>query len=160
MFLSTLWDNPAQRKRWALRWRTRAVAHDLAENLGWHVAADVQQGGILPLNDLATTIQHALLDGFAEGLQLAGDDDDPVFYGINHRVTRTLDWLIRHKPATAAHTIGRTIGEAERRLSIPRRVSEKSLRMALALDSKLDTTSRKEFLDRVLSPQPNTPPSA
>jgi hypothetical protein len=67
-------------------------------------------------------------------------------------VTHMLDWLIRHHPDSARHAIGDIIGEAERRLGIPRDVSERSLSTALSLDSKLDAVTRKEFLSRVLSP--------
>jgi hypothetical protein len=41
---------------------------------------------------------------------------------------------------------------AERRLGIPREVSEQSLRTALALDGKLDETAQAQFLNRVLAP--------
>jgi hypothetical protein len=64
-----------------------------------------------------------------------------------------LDWLIRHQPSSAAHTMGRIVGEAGRRFEIPRQVSEWSLRTALALDSTLDDDRRREFLDRALSPR-------
>jgi hypothetical protein len=152
-FFSALWDT-AQRKRWAVRWRTRAAVHDLAETLGWYVAADVQDGGLLPIGDLATTIQHAVLDELADGQQLhqaTGHEAD--FYGITPQVARMLDWLIRHHPAIAGPTMGHIVGEAERRFGISRQVSEESLRTALDLDSKLDPARRDEFLDRVLSPQ-------
>jgi len=153
-YFSALWENPAQRKRWALRWRTPAAVRDLAEDLGWYVAADVQDGGILPIHDLAVTIEHAVLDEFAEGQRLdQATGSETTFYGINRPVTRVLDWLVRHQPASAGHTLGRIVGEAERRFAIPRQVSERSLRTALALDSKLGTDRRREFLDRALSPQ-------
>ncbi|HUY50952.1 MAG TPA: hypothetical protein VMV92_35480 [Streptosporangiaceae bacterium] len=67
-------------------------------------------------------------------------------------VNHMLDWLIRHHSDNARHTIGEIAGEAERRLGIPREVSEHSLRTALSLHSKLDKATRKEFLSRVLSP--------
>jgi hypothetical protein len=161
-FFSALWDNPAQRKRWALRWRTPAAARELAGTLGWYVAEGLDAGEIVPLHDLATTISHAVLDELAAGQQLAqelaemrGEDhtgSDDVFYGITYQVAGMLDWLIRHQPALAAPTLGGIVGEAERRFSIPRQVSEHSLRTALALDSKLDADQRRDFLDRALSP--------
>ena len=70
-----------------------------------------------------------------------------------------LDWLIAHNPDSAQHTIGELVGEAERRLEIPRQVTEHSLRLALDLDSsKLDSERRREFLNRAFPPQ--TTPAA
>ncbi len=157
-FFSTLWGNTAERKRWAMRWRTPGAVHDVAENLGWYVAAGVQDGQIVPTSDLAITIRHAVLDELAEGQQLHQDvsedsNDEAAFYGITPPVIRMLDWLIRHQPVIAGPTMGQIVGEAERRLEIPRQVSERSLRLALALDSKLDDDQREDFLGRALSPQ-------
>ncbi|MGH4007652.1 MAG: hypothetical protein ACRDTH_05710 [Pseudonocardiaceae bacterium] len=63
-----------------------------------------------------------------------------------------LDWLIRHNPTSADDTIGEIIGEAQRRLHIPREVSEHSLCTALILNSKLDSSARDEFPDLVFTP--------
>lgn len=162
-FFAYLWSRPAVRRRWAQRWRTEKAVHDIAEGLGWEAAATT--GSLIPAYDLGTTVRHAVLDEFATGQQLhhqtgdktlrladSTDQDDAVFFGIAPPVTHILDWLIRHHPDSARHTIGDIIGEAERRLGIPREVSEQSLGTALALDSKLDETTREEFLSRVLSP--------
>jgi hypothetical protein len=108
-----------------------------------------------------------VLDEFSTGQQLdrsiqgrklhvagsANVDDGTVFYGIAPPVAEMLDWLIRHHPGSARFVIGEIIGEAEWRLGIPREVSEHSLRTALALDSKLDPATQKEFLSRVLAPK-------
>jgi hypothetical protein len=168
VFISTLWENPDRRRRWALRWRTQHAVEQVAEELGWDVAASLDR--IIPAEDLAVTIRHAILDEFATGQQLhrsideddrqrasaAGEPtpshDDPVFYGIVHYVARMLDWLIRHHPSTAAYTISEITGEAERRLGIPREVTESSLATALALDGKLDEKTREDFLERVFTP--------
>jgi hypothetical protein len=48
-----------------------------------------------------------------------------------------LDWLIGHHPQAAHHTIGEIVGDAERRLEIPRDVTAQSIRTALGLDSRL-----------------------
>ncbi len=148
IFFSSLWDNPRQRKRWALRWRTPDAVRETAHGLGWIVAADVQGGRVIPVSDLAVTVRHAILDEFAWGQQ---NSPDSPFFGIVHHVARTMDWIIRHDPVIAAGTITDIIGEAERR-GIPRHVSARSIRTALGLDSKLDAAARREFLDRVLSP--------
>ena len=63
-----------------------------------------------------------------------------------------LGWLVRHRPAGAAHIMGEIIGEAERRLEIPRHITERSLRTALNLDGGLDMDTLNDFLGRVLSP--------
>jgi len=155
MFFSQLWERPDRRKRWALRWRNDAAVRQLAEELGWGVAASVPK--LVPTDALATTITHAVLDEFATGQKLDrktgdGTDDSAGFYGITPAIARMLDWLIRHSPTSAGHAIGEIVGEAERRLGVPRQVSERSLHSALALHGKLDETTRIEFLDRVLTP--------
>lgn len=154
IFYSALWENPGRRKRWALRWRDQAAVRDIAAGLAWYVAADVApsgNGGIVPAQDLAVTIQHAILDHFAEQQD---SDHNSVFYWIAPHVARMLDWLIRHNPDSAQHTIGELIGAAERRFEIPREVTEQSLRLALDLpSSKLDSERRREFLSRAFPPQ-------
>ena len=86
-------------------------------------------------------------------------DHESVYYGITPPVAHMLDWLIAHNPDSAQHTIGELVGEAERRLEIPRQVTEHSLRLALDLDSsKLDSERRREFLNRAFPPQ--TTPAA
>ncbi|HSV64962.1 MAG TPA: hypothetical protein VLJ59_03505 [Mycobacteriales bacterium] len=150
-FFSHLWHNPERRKRWALRWRTEAAARDLAETLGWGVAANLTK--IIPIEDLASTIEHAVLDELVIGQKLTrdlNDDSDVGLYGITPPVAGMLDWLIRHSPNHASHTIAEIVGEAERRLGVPRTVSADSIRTALSLDGKLDTNTRNKFLDRVL----------
>jgi hypothetical protein len=155
IFFSALWENPDRRRRWALRWRNQTAVRDVAEGLAWYAAAELQGNRILPPEDLAVTIRHAWLDEFATGQELhrSIDDEEAFEYGILPPVAQMLDWLIRYHPATAARTIAEIIGEAERRLSIPREVSERSLRGALYLDGKLDEVTRDEFLERVFDPQ-------
>ncbi len=152
LFFSALWDNTGQRKRWALRWRNQAAVHDVARGLGWTVAADVQEGNLIGITDLARTARHAVLDELAAGQQLDHGNPDPVFYGISAPVARTLDWVIRHNPTLGAATLAEIIGESERRLGIARPVSARSLRTALNLDSELSNDSRRDYLDRVLTP--------
>jgi hypothetical protein len=52
-------------------------------------------------------------------------------------------------PAVAL-VIGEIIGDAERRLAIPRDVSAESIRTALGLDSTLPRPIQLEFLERAL----------
>jgi hypothetical protein len=164
-FFAQLWEHPGVRRRWALRWRNEAAVQDIAEELGWEVAADIES--LVPLNALAATIRHAVLDELATGqrldrsiqgreLRVAGPAEaEPScgFYGIAPSIVEMLDWIIRHDPRIAPSVIGEIVGEAEDRLGIPREVSEKSLRRAIALDSKIDATTQEEFLSRVLSPK-------
>lgn len=154
-FHAALWGHPARRKLWALRYRSEPVVRQVADELGWTVAASLDR--IVPTDALAITIRHAVLDEFATSHDRQRDIDPSspyLFYGLTPGVARMLDWLIRHQPNRARHVIGETVGEAERRLGIPRTVSALSLRKALALDGKLDAETRKEFLDRVLPPTP------
>lgn len=167
-FLALLWDYRPFRTRWALRWRNQAAVRQVAEDLG-REAASYLVHGLIPLDALSATIQHAVLDELATGLQrdqflsqkdselrLVGPDDSPgagfAFFGIAHNVAKMLDWLVRHHPAAAGHAIGAIIGEAEGRLGIPRDVTEYSLSVALDLDGKLGHQSLQEFLRRVMTP--------
>lgn len=153
-FFSHLWDTPSLRKRWALRHRNEESVRQAADMLAWEVAKSLDK--IIPTAELASTIRHAILDELAYGQGLHSEDTDPHgFYGINHRVAKMLDWLVRHHPTRAQHAIGEILGEAERRFDIPQDVTTRSLRTALALDSELDDDTRNEFLDRVL-PRPTT----
>ena len=162
-FLYQLWGRPDVRRRWALRWRTEAAIRDIAAGLAWEVAAGLDK--IIPAEDLAATIQLAVLEEFRTGqqlsrdinstkLHLAGPDDATreVFYGIAPKVTRMLDWLIRHYPVHARAVVPAIIGEAEDHLGIPRDLSQNSIRTALSLDAKLDQAAQDEFLDRVFTP--------
>jgi predicted DNA-binding transcriptional regulator AlpA len=152
VFLSALWDNPSRRRRWALRWRNQAAVRELARDLAWYVAADVQEGRIISTQDLAVTVRHAVLDDLNEQLGGTKGDPDDRMYGITPPTGRMLGWLVRHRPSAGQHAIGEIIGTAERRYHIPRKTMEFTLRTSLRLDSKLDDQARKDFLERVLSP--------
>lgn len=156
-FFSELWERPPIRKRWALRWRTAAAVRDLAKTLGWDVAGDLRS--IVPVSDLAVTVRQAMLYEFAIGQEFHRTTSDPgddnyQYFGIALPVAKMLDWLIRHEPFVAAHTIVEIIGEADRKLDIPRRVAERTITLALT-DGSLDPEARREFLDRVLAPEAN-----
>jgi hypothetical protein len=163
-FFSRLWDRPDVRRRWALRWRNEDAVRGIAQDLAWEAAASLPR--LVPTDALAMTVQIAVLEELRTGqksyrvtsdsnkkLHVAdpADNDDPVQYGIAQQVTQMLDWLIRHDPASAGRAINSIIGEAERELAMTRRVSERSVRVALALDSELDPDTQKQFLSRVLT---------
>ncbi|MFJ2218394.1 hypothetical protein ACIQVO_40035 [Streptomyces sp. NPDC101062] len=151
-FLGALWERPDRRRRWALRFRTESAVHEIADDLALSVATDTSS--IIDTHDLAATVCHAFLDELASGKELdaATGETKPTFYGITTPVVNMLDWLIRHHPHTAHHLIGEIVGDAERRLDIPRDVTAASLRTALGLDSKLPRQVRIDFLDRALPP--------
>jgi hypothetical protein len=153
VFTDNLWNKPAIRKRWALRWRTEANVRDVAHDLGWTAAGSLSR--IVPMSDLATTTRHALLDELHIGKELFADSDpaDIHDYAIGQPVTRMFDWLVRHDPALAGSVVTDVIGEAENRLGIPRRVTEASLTDALTLDGKLGAEAYAKFFDRALPPR-------
>ncbi|MEU3517138.1 hypothetical protein ABZ770_17935 [Streptomyces sp. NPDC006654] len=152
-FFGVLWERPDWRKRWAMRHRNEAAVQEVSDELAWSVAADTNS--IINPYDLAATIRHAILDEFTSGQELdkATDGKDSPFYGIATPVAKTLDWLIGHHPQAAHHVIGEIIGDAERRLDIPRDVSAASIRTALGLDGRLPRQVRLDFLERVLPPK-------
>jgi hypothetical protein len=165
-FLSDLWDYRPFRGRWALRWRTKDHVREVAAALG-HEAASYVLRNLIPADALSATLQHALLDELAEGqrsdralsadgtLRLADPDDTademPPYYGIMPKIAKMLGWLARHRPATAGRVITSVTGEAERRLGIPRHVTEQTIRVALDLDGDLGDTL-DGFLARVMAP--------
>jgi hypothetical protein len=156
-FFSLLWDSPGRRKHWALRWRTETAVREIAEDLGWEVAASLDR--IIPTDPLAATIRHAVLDEIATGRRSDELSHDPVpddadwkYYGIQPQVARMLDWFVRHHPATAAFTIGEIIGEATDRFDIPRKIAENTIETALTLDSELSHDIIDDFLARIFDP--------
>ncbi|MFD7407771.1 hypothetical protein ACFV7R_35090 [Streptomyces sp. NPDC059866] len=156
LFFGVLWERPDRRKRWTLRHRNEAAVHEVADELAWSVAADTE--AIIDPHDLAATVRHAFLDELVTGKDLdeaTGDTGPTTFYGITTPVAKMLDWLIGHHPRAAHYTIGEIIGDAERRLGIPRDVTAETIRTALGLDSQLPRQTRLDFLDRALPPTPH-----
>lgn len=152
---SRLWTNAGMRQRWALRYRNEKQVRQIAEDIGWTVAGSL--GSIVPIEELTFTIQHAVLDEFA--YEMAGNlergepgpTQDWEYFGINFRIAKMLDWLVRHEPGYARAAIGSIIGDAERRFEdVPRAVFVNSIQTALSLDSTLDDDARREFLDSAL----------
>jgi hypothetical protein len=43
MFFGELWNRSGYRKRWALRWRTKAAVREVSERLAWDVAASLRR---------------------------------------------------------------------------------------------------------------------
>lgn len=149
MMFSRLWTARGMRQRWALRFRTEKHVRQVAEELGWTVAASL--GTIVPIEEMAFTIRHAILDEIGsqhERRENSGRSGEASYYGINFRIAKLLDWLVRHEPGYAAAIIAETMGDAERRFGVDRKVTERSIRTAMALDSSLDEETRRDYLAR------------
>ncbi|MFE9247148.1 helix-turn-helix transcriptional regulator [Nocardiopsis sp. NPDC006938] len=153
-FFSYLWEHPTRRKIWALRHRNEETVRQTADALAWEVSKSLDQ--IIPTDALSATIRHAILDELGRSQELRsrnGGTEIVSSHGITVPVAKMLDWLVRHHPTRAQHTIDQILGDAQRRLDIPQDVTTRSLRTALSLDSEMDEDVRNEFLDRVL-PRP------
>lgn len=157
LFHMDLWERQSVRKRWALRFRTAPAVREVATTLGWTVAGNLEQ--IVPVGALADTLHYAVLDELATGKQLATDTGrgeqagEHGFYGIQHGVAEMLGWLIRHDPYRATGVVNEIIGEAQRRMGIPRETVVNSLRTALALDGGGQEAQMRQFLERALAPE-------
>jgi len=148
-FAIDLWDRDGNRKRFALRWRTKAAVREVAHDVAWTAAASLDR--IIPLGDLGATIRAAVLFEFADWQRTQSTEE--VSYPINHAIARMLDWLIQHKPELARAIVAEIVGEAERGLGIPPAVTGFSLHQALALDGKLPGEDPyAAFLDLALPP--------
>jgi hypothetical protein len=155
-FTSRLWDTATWRKRFALRWRTKAAVADLANDLAWHVAGGLHR--IVPIDDLGHTVRDAVLYRFVSWQRLTEkrpqDLDGPGAYlPIGRQVAHMLDWLIRHDHGQGAHIVATIVGEAERELKIPAKLTGYSLRKAMSLNGKLDAQTYANLFDRALPPE-------
>ena len=150
-FTIDLWDRDNNRKRFALRWRTKAAVRDVAHDVAWTAAASLNR--IVPLGDLSATIRAAVLFEFADWQRTMRAEE--VSYPINHAITRMLDWLIQNQPERARAVVAEIVGEAERGLGIPPAITGFSLRQSLALDGKLpdDQNPYDQFFDLALPPE-------
>jgi hypothetical protein len=148
-FTIDLWDRDNNRKRFALRWRTKAAVREVAHNVAWTAAASLDR--IVPLGDLSATIRAAVLFEFADWQRTQPEEE--FSYPINHSIVRMLDWLIQHDPGRARAVVAEIVGEAERDLGMTREITGFSLRQALALDGKLTgENAYAEFMDLALPP--------
>lgn len=140
MFMYQLWQKPGLRRRWALRWRTETAVRQVAEELGWDVAANLNR--IVPMHNLGSTLRYAILHDIGDQranldtLAQRGDQDAAAdhSYGLTPAIANTLAWYIRHDPTSAHAILGETIGDAERQMDIPRHDLAESLRTAVSLD--------------------------
>jgi predicted DNA-binding transcriptional regulator AlpA len=151
VFTGTLWENPAMRKRFALRWRTEAAVRTVAHDMAWTVAGSLNK--IVPMDDLSETIRTAVLYELLDWKQTYGaQEGEHGSYPIARQVAKMLDWLIRHQPTQAHRTVAEIIGEAERKYGIPPQITGNSLHTALGLDGKLNGAAYAKFLATALPP--------
>jgi len=154
-FTIDLWDRDSNRKRFALRWRTKAAVREVAHDVAWTAAASLDR--IVPAGDLGHTIRAAVLFELADWQRT--QRAEKISYPINHAITRMLDWYIQHQPERARAVVAEIVGEAERGLDISPAVTGYSLRQALALDGKLpDENAYEQFFDLALPPDVGLPP--
>ncbi|MEE1809069.1 hypothetical protein [Streptomyces sp. BE133] len=159
-FHSLLWDRPDVRKRWILRARNEGSVREVADALAWDVAVSLDR--ILPTNILGPAIRVAVLNDFADAIDLNGktgvhpddkqDDDGWWHLYLLSPVAKMLDWFIRHHPESARHYIGEITHEAHTRWQIPAETTLRTLRQAVALDGKLSEEDRKAFFALLTPP--------
>ena len=138
-FMAGLWEYRPFRTRWALRWRTRDYVQQVAADLAAD-AASYMLHDLIPADALAATVRHAFLDEIAESIRLSGRDPaNDLNYGVTPKVAKMLGWLALHRPHMAGFAISGIIGDAERRLGVPRLVSEETIQTALQLDGDMGT---------------------
>jgi len=157
MLMRVLWEGP-YRQRWSMRWRGREPIREVADDLSRLLTTDLLGSGFVNMNNLSQTLIHALLDELAYSRDLHrplnGPDnaEDPEYYGIARSIEEMLRWFIACDPSRASAVISEVIGDAERRLGIPRTVIEQSLRVAATPNKAVGAAGMREFLARVLSP--------
>lgn len=157
-FFNALW-RPGLRRRWALTNRNEQSVQEVADELAWNVAIDLN--AVVPSDLLGPTIRHAVLDEFAISLELRRYDNPPVKLSSFHLtiaapVAKMLDWFIRHHPARAKFVLGEIQREAAQRFEISASLSGSALRRSLSMDGKLDGALLKEYLDRALATDETT----
>ncbi|GGN61953.1 hypothetical protein GCM10012285_61550 [Streptomyces kronopolitis] len=149
-FHDTLWARPDIRKRWVLRHRNDQAVREVADDLAWTVALSLDR--ILPPGMISTTVRHAVLDLYGEGLNLRDKDEEVTSWDLTltQPVATMLDWLIRHHPDTAQSAIGAILRDMNDRHDVPAAVTGRALQRALDRDSTLDETTLENYLKLVL----------
>lgn len=144
-FFIRLWEG-GWRKRWALRWRTKEAVQEIAQGLGWEVAASLRR--IVPLSDLGVTLEYAIVPELvADHAKTPGQP----CYGMMPPVERMLGWLVRHDLDQAATVMQNIVGAAERQ-GVPRKVTMRTLSTALHLDRKTTESARlNDYLELVFA---------
>jgi hypothetical protein len=155
-FRRSLWERPDWRKRWVLRHRNEESVGEIADDLAWTVAVGMDR--ILPSNLLSATLRHAVLDEFARDMELHGRKKNAEVHwhdlNLTIQVAKMLDWFIRHRPDSAQYAIGEILRDTNSRWGVPPHLTGRALRRSLSLDGTLDKKMMKEYLDRVLPPEP------
>lgn len=159
-FHSLLWERPDVRKRWVLRARNEGSVREVADALAWDVAVSLDR--ILPTDLLGPTVVGAVLNNFAEAIELnrqsrtnskKEDRDGWLHLYVLHREAKMLDWFIRHHPQSAHACIGDLMHAAHARWQIPAQETLRILAQAVALDGKLSREAREAFFALLTPPE-------
>ncbi|WP_405140411.1 hypothetical protein [Nocardia sp. NBC_01388] len=152
-FFARLWS-AERRKWWVLRRRNEASVRSVADELAWTVASNLDH--IIPTEALATTIRYAIIEQFSGDLERdkqLGRGPHEAHFGLVPKIAVMLDWLIRHHPSTAGHTINDIIRMSEERgWGVPRDRILFSLQLAMSLDGKLPKGGYDAFWDKIVPP--------
>jgi hypothetical protein len=157
-FHRTLWDRPDVRKRWILRQRNKESVAEVANALAWSVAASLDR--IIPTQHLGRVVEGAVLQDFAESLELFADETKKRgkmswrYFNLTPSVAKMLDWYVRYFPGAAYSTIGEIQREAHKTWDAPASDTLRALRVALSLDGEL-TKQQRETYFALLEPHEN-----
>ncbi|OIV38745.1 hypothetical protein BIV57_04145 [Mangrovactinospora gilvigrisea] len=154
LFASRLWQSHLHRGTWSADYPSIEAVDEVAAGLAADAMADL--AGTLPVQDLAATVQSAIVNELVTHERLLRDAETGQFTEVSSfdmapAVSRILDWLIRHQPAAAAKAISQAIGEAARGRGIPDACSARVISQSLHV-SKLDRQVLRDYLERVLPP--------
>ncbi|GHF94876.1 hypothetical protein [Streptomyces thermodiastaticus] len=158
-FRHALFGRPDLRKRWVLRHRNEESVAEVADALAWSVAVSLDD--IVPTEHLGHTVRAAVMNDFAESVEMHADDthdegEDRWWHlTLTPSVARTLDWYIRCFPAEAYTTIGDIQRHAHLTWSVPAASTLRALRTALSLDGDLTDTQRETYF-ALLEPHQDT----
>ncbi|WP_327277808.1 hypothetical protein OG609_43785 [Streptomyces sp. NBC_01224] len=131
----------------------------MSDVLAWNVAVSLDR--ILPTEILGPVVEGAVLNNFAEAVELAGDVAEPGeekegkdwwHLYLTPPVATMLDWYIRHHPSPAHWYIGEIMHEPRTRWNVPPKETLRTLRQALALDGELTDEQRATYF-ALLSPR-------
>ena len=142
-----LWRDGAARRRWSRPHRNEHAVRNLSSQLSWIAALHLQS--TVPFEALTAVLE----DGVMWQLQDYEKSDREVHF--DPQTGRMLGWFIEHRPSRVTNLFGAIIGNAERKLGIPREVTVRSLHSSIFMDGGFKEKSDQldEFLDRVSPPR-------
>ncbi|MFJ2217837.1 hypothetical protein ACIQVO_36530 [Streptomyces sp. NPDC101062] len=125
-FFDQLWRRPEIRKRWSTRHRSEHEVRQVADTLGSAVAARLDD--IFPIDALAATLTHALLDALT-GRARPGEDRPA---GFDPSLAAMLRWFHRYHSDLTSKVIRDTAEAVARRSGTAPAHTERLLRRLLA----------------------------